>query len=211
MDFLSVDVLALVLFLICLLLSIYFRERARRLNIATGKKIRSEYRHHWVEAIVKRNEQRILTEVLRNNVMVSTALLSSLIISFGFIINAGSGALLHDSDPIAHARIVLIIGLLAYSFFMILLELRTLIYIPIIFGTSEKLIVKYESMKKVEYVAKLLHQSFDHFSNAIRALFFIVALLIWFYNTYAFVAFTLLLTYVMVREDFGGKSEITIF
>ncbi len=210
MEILSFDTLALAFFLICLLLSIYFRERARRMEIVTGKKIRSYYRHNWIENVIKKDNIHFLLETIRNNILVSSGMITALVIAFGFVVGSDVGTSM-NGNFVADARILLSIALLVYSFFMIILEVRTLIYIPIVFGTSEKLIIKYEGMKKVDYLAKLIHEAFDHFFNAIRALFFIVALLIWFYNLYAFVLFTVLISYVMVREDFGTNSKITIF
>lgn len=211
LQIISLDFLALAFFLICVLLSIYFREKARRLDVITGKKIRSHYRHDWAVNVLKNRDTAFMLETVRNNVLVTSGMITALVISFGFVINSGANILAMNGDFALVARTILTISLLAYAFFMILLEARTLVYIPIIFGTSDKLINKHEGMKKVDYLAKLMHEAFDHFSNAIRALVFIMALLVWFYSIYAFIVFTALITYLMVREDFGKKSEIVLF
>lgn len=205
-----IEYFALAFFVICLLLSIYFRKKARRLERESGKKIRSYYRRSWVEFIIKKQNQHLFLETIRNSILVSAALITGLAISFGFVINSTLG--LHSNESfVSNARLFLAIGLMAYAFFINILKIRTLVYLPVILGTDENLIKKYEKMSKIEYLAKLFHDSFDHFSNTIRALFFIVALLAWCYNVYVFIAFTLIITYIMVREDLGSRSEITIF
>ncbi|NYZ77771.1 DUF599 domain-containing protein [Candidatus Micrarchaeota archaeon] len=206
----TVDMLALALFLLCFFISIYSRERARKSETPTGKGIRSKYRKSWVEYILKKGDDRTVVEVVRNSILVSTALMTAVIISFGFVL-AKVPALDVALDVVAGFRILAMMALLAYAFFMLVLEGRTLIYLPVVFGTSEKLIESLDNMKKVDYVAKLLHESFDHFSNAIRALVFIVALLVWFYNVYLFMLFTVILTFAMVHEDYGRRSEIMLF
>ncbi len=201
--------MAYLVFIIALALTIYFRERSRKLEKITGKRIRSIYRKAWVEDILKRDEPGYFFETMRNNIMVSTALLSAIIISFGFVLNAG--IIKTDGEILAIFRIISIIALLGYSLFMIILEIRTLTYIPIISRVPESIIKKYEMMDKVSYMAKLLHESFDYFSNSIRALFYIAPLLIWTYNIYLFIIATLIISYTMYREDYGKESGITIF
>ncbi|MEM3422919.1 MAG: DUF599 family protein [Candidatus Bilamarchaeaceae archaeon] len=204
------DWAALLIFIICIILSIYLRDRARKMGRMTGKKIRSVYRRSWVKEMVAQNSSKILTDVVRNQIMVSTALLSALVISFGFVISLSNLLGLYGS-LLLMIKIALVLILITYAFFMILLETRTLVYVPVAFNVDPVLIKKYEKMEKEDYVAKLLHESFDHFSNAIRAIFFAIAVIAWLYNTYFFIFIVLAFTLVMVREDYGERSEITLF
>ena len=204
-----IDGLAYIIFIIAVAVTIYFRERARKVGAATGKRIRSLYRKAWVEAIIKKGDQPDLINTIRNNITVSVALLSAIIISFGFVINAG--VIKVDGNFFHLVRIVSIISLLGYSLFMILLEIRTLTYIPIVSQVPESLIKKYDNTDKASYMAKLLHESYDYFSNSIRSLFYIAPLMIWFYNVYLFIVLTLIISYAMHSEDFGTKSGITTF
>ena len=138
----TINVLAYFIFLIAVLITIYLRERARKLGVPTGKRIRSVYRKAWVETIIKNSDPQHFIQTIRNNIMVSTALLSAIIISFGFVLNAG--IINTSGDTVSIVRIISIITLLGYSLFMILLEVRTLIYIPIISQVPESIVKKYE-------------------------------------------------------------------
>ncbi|MEM2909346.1 MAG: DUF599 family protein [Candidatus Bilamarchaeaceae archaeon] len=207
----TIDELAAIIFLFCFFASLYLREYARKLEGSiTGKRIRSIYRKSCIETLLKEDKNETLIEILRNGVLISTALMSAIIISFGFVL-AKAPTLESILDFLTMFKIIAIFALLVYAFLMLLLESRTLVYIPIVFNTSEKLIEKYEGTNKVIYVSKLLHESFDHFSNAVRAIIFVVILLTWFYNVYLFITLTIVLSSLMVMEDFGKKSTITMF
>lgn len=208
-DYLIVETLGYLVFLLCFSVATYFRERARKLKKPTGKLIRSIYRKAWVEDALRRDQPTQFIDTIRNNIMISTTLISAIIISFGFVLNAD--VIRVDGNLIDLIRLITIITLIAYAFFMMILEVRTLTYIPIVFQTPETLIKKYDKMDKASYIAKLLHESFDNFSNATRALFYIAPLIIWFYNVHLFIIATLVLTYIMYNEDFGRESGITIF
>lgn len=205
-----IDWIAIFIFLLCIIISIYLRDRARKMNRITGKKIRSLYRKSWIKEMLAKDNPKIVADVIRNQIMVSTALLSAIVISFGFIISL-SNYLNFENNPLLLIKIAFIIVSIVYAFFMILLETRTLVYVPVAFSADATLIKKYENMDKAEYVAKLIHESFDHFSNALRAIFFVIALITWLYNTFFFIFVVLLFTFAMVREDYGAHSDITLF
>ena len=67
--------LAYFIFLIALLLTIYFRDKARKLPKITGKEIRSVYRKAWVESVLKSGDKAQFIQTMRNNISISTALL----------------------------------------------------------------------------------------------------------------------------------------
>ncbi len=205
----TVHGLAYFIFLIALLLTIYFRDKARNLPKATGKEIRSIYRKAWVESVLKGGDNAQFIQTMRNNISISTALLGATIVSFGLILNAG--IVKENGDIFGTIRILSVIALLGYALFMLLLEIRTLTYIPIVSHVPESFIKKYEKTDKASYIAKLLHESFDNFSNAIRSLFYIAPLLIWFYNVHLFIVATMVISYAMYHEDFGTKSGIVLF
>ncbi|MEK6978780.1 MAG: DUF599 family protein [Candidatus Micrarchaeota archaeon] len=207
-DFGSMDSLAFVIFVLAVVFSIYSRTRAEKSKITTGKKIRELYRRSWVDNMLGSKDNGNLLEIVRNSILVSSALITAIVISFGFVV---ANAVIDGFSLISTLRLTAIVSLLLYSLFAIFLEARTLIYIPIVAGASEEVIKQNEKRSKSHYVSMLLDSAFDEFANSMRALFYVVVLLVWFFNTYLFIAATLLITYIMFREDFGTKSRIGVF
>jgi len=171
----------------------------------TARAVRAKYRKSWTINILKKDESGALIDFFRNNITVSSALLGGLVVGFGLVANSMAG----DSGFNVHLEFI--IAILAYAIFYILIEIRTLIYLPVIFGTDAKLIQKHENMGKEDYLGRLLDNAYDDLSNAIRALFYLIALLVFPIDKLLFIAVTLILTYLFVRRDISEKSRIEIF
>lgn len=202
------EILAFAVFVSAVIFSIYSRSRAQKSKTLTGKKIRELYRRSWVDNILGSKDGHMLLETVRNSILVSSALLTAIVISFGFVV---ANAVVDGFSLVSTLRLGAIVSLLLYALFAILLEARTLIYIPIVAGASDGVIKQNEKRPKSHYVCMLLDSAFDEFANTMRALFYVVALLVWFFNTYLFIAATVLITFIMFREDFGTKSRIGVF
>jgi uncharacterized membrane protein len=154
---------------------------------------------------LKKGETGPLIDFFRNNITVSSALLGGLVVGFGLVANSMAGVAGFN------IHLVFIIVILAYAIFNILIQIRTLIYLPVIFGTDAKLIEKHEKMGKESYLGKLLDNAYDDLSNAIRALFYLIALLVFPLHNFLFIGVSLIITYLFVRRDISEKSRIEIF
>ncbi|MFH1221743.1 MAG: DUF599 family protein [Candidatus Micrarchaeota archaeon] len=207
----NIDYVAFAIFVLCIIISFAVREYARRVE-QSGKEIRSKYRGSWIRNMIKNDDKDLLVNEMRNDITVSVALVSAIIIAFGLALgNIASVMSTYQDSAVGLLRVSSIFVLLAFSLFMVLSELRLFLYIPIVFGTDEVLIEKYEKMPKQKYLSKLVHEAFDHFSNSVRGIFFCVVAMIWFYNAYFFIVAVLVLTAIMISEDFGKGGRITIW
>ena len=200
MEFLAdIELLSLAIFALCFIIAAITSSKTFKTG-KTARAVRSKYRRSWAKGILKEKQTGALVDFFRNNITVSSALLGGLVIGFGLVANATFAG----KSPFGDIH-------LSYAIFNILLEVRTLIYLPVIFGTSAELIKKYEGLEKEEYLGRLLDNNYDDFSNAIRALFYLIALLVFPFHKMLFIALTVILTYLFVRRDLSKKSRIEIF
>lgn len=200
----NIEFISLAIFALCFLIAALTSSK-RFKSGRTARAVRSKYRGSWASSIMKKGEMGPLVDFFRNNITVSSALLGGLVIGFGLVANV-----LANSSGF-NIQLIFIIAVMAYAIFNLLLEVRTLIYLPVIFGTSKELIETYEKISKEKYLGKLLDNAYDDFSNAIRALFYLIALLVYSLDTLLFIAVTIILTYLFVRRDISEKSRIEIF
>ena len=206
MDFIAdIDLLSLAIFALCFIIAALTSSKTFKKG-KTARAVRSKYRRSWAKGILKEKQSRALVDFFRNNITVSSALLGGLVIGFGLVATSLTGV-----SPLENIHIVFILAIMTYAIFNILLEVRTLIYLPVIFGTDASLIKKYEGIEKEEYLGRLLDNTYDDFSNAIRALFYLIALLVFSFDRILFILLTLALTYLFVRRDLSLKSRIEIF
>jgi len=202
----NLSIISLTIFALCFLITTLTSGKRFKKG-HTARAVRSEYRKSWAALMIKKDEQRALLDFLRNNITVSTTLLGAFVIGFGLVVNAFAGS----TSVLAGLHLLFIIIVIAYAVFYLLIDVRAMIYIPIIFGADEKLIKTHENISKVEYLAKLLDNSFDDFANVIRSLFYLIALMVFSFDILLFIAVTLLLTFLFVRRDLAEKSRIEIF
>lgn len=200
------ELVSFAIFALCFLITTITSSRTFKRG-HTARAIRSEYRKSWAWAMVDGGEMKVPVDVFRNNLTISTALLGGLVIAFGLVANAFITA----QSVSLSLYLAFIISVMTYALFYLLIEIRTLAYLPIMFGVDSKLIERNEKMKKEEYISRLMDNTYDDFSNAVRALFYLIALLTFSLNSFLFIAATLAITYLFVRRDLSGKSRIEIF
>ena len=137
----TLELLAFAIFVSAVIFSIYSRTRAEKSKIITGKKIRELYRRSWVDNMLGSKDSGLMLETVRNSILVSSALITAIVISFGFVV---ANAVLDGFSLISTLRLTAIVSLLLYALFAIFLEARTLIYIPIVAGASDEVVKQNE-------------------------------------------------------------------
>ena len=176
----------------------------------TSKSLRRAYRKNWVEKILASKSYPEARETIRNLIMTNTAFLSAVLISFGLVLS-GMGGLMRDGEAFVELKMLSISALLLYALFMLISETRVLNYVPILFWVDEEVVKKIQGVEKVDYIAKLMDDAFDHFSSSLRAVFYAVACIFWFFDTLIFMAVIVLLTVIIVASDLDRRIRITIF
>ncbi len=201
-----VPLLSLMVFSLCFSIALVTSSKSFRRS-HSARAVRSEYRRNWVEMMLKEGDVHLVADTLRNNLTVLAALLGGLVVSFGLVLNVFTSM----TTLVSLVHIAFILVMIAFAFFHLLMEVRTMNYIPILFAVDEKVIEKNEKMGKIEYISKLMDNTYDDFSNSINALFYIIALLTFPLSVPVFIFTTLALTYLFVRRDLSPKSRIEIF
>jgi uncharacterized membrane protein len=198
--------LSLAIFVLCFLISTFTSSKTFN-KTHSARAVRSEYRRNWAKETMKNADSDSAVDVFRNSMTVSSAMMGGLVIAFGLVANA----LLSTTDSEASLQFAFILFILTYAIFNILMQIRTLMYLPIILKVPGDIIEKNEKVSKIEYVSKLLDNSYDDFSNAIRSLFYLIVLLAFSLDKLLFIVVTIILTYLFVRRDLSEKSRIEIF
>lgn len=177
----------------------------------TSKSLRRAYRKNWSERILGAKAYPEIREIVRNLIMTNTAFLSAVLISFGLLISGFSVLQQAGGGETVLIKMISISSLLLYALFMLIAESRILNYVPILAWVDAEIISTMQGKDKAEYIAELMDDAFDRFSDSLRAIFFAVICIFWFFNTLAFVLAAVILTIVMVSSDFDKKVRISIF
>lgn len=180
------------------------------LSSRTSKSLRKAYRKIWAEKILAAKAYPEAREIIRNLIMTNYTFLSAVLISFGLILTQFS-TLKDIGGALPEVKILSISTLLVYALFSLISESRILNYVPIVLWVDEEIIEKMQNEDKADYIAQLMDQSFDRFSDSIRAVFFAVICVFWFFNAYAFIMATIILTAIILNSDLERKITITIF
>jgi uncharacterized membrane protein len=228
----NIDLVALIIFLGCVTVSIMARgyaERAKtrkvvspdktlaekypklfvhklRLAEATanlsGKAVREAYRRNWIEHMIANKQYVEMREIARNNLMSSTAIISVLVVVLGFLVSQYWGIKQASVIPNPELKFFTVAALLFYALYMLITQIRTLMYLPIMSWVDEELIKTIEGTEKVDYISRMVEISYDHFSNSNRAIFYAICCSLWFIDPVFFIASSLALTVVYARDDF---------
>ena len=176
----------------------------------TSKSLRKAYRKNWAERILGAKAYPEAREIIRNLIMTNGAILSAVLISFGLLIS-GFTVLQSAGGDSTDIKVISISILLIYALFRLITETRILNYVPILLWVDQEVIAKMQNEDKAEYIAKLMDDAFDCFSDSLRAIFYAVICIFWFFNTTVFIFATLALTLIIVSSDFDRTIKISIF
>jgi hypothetical protein len=176
----------------------------------SAKSLRKAYRKNWAERILGAKAYPEAREIIRNMIMTNTAVLSAVLISFGLLLS-GFSVLEASGGPYSALKMVSISTLLIYSLFMLISESRILNYIPILIWVDKEIISTMQKQDKTDYLAGLMDDAFDRFSDSLRAIFYAVVCIFWFFYTPAFIFATIVLTLIIVASDLDRSLRITIF
>src|SRR5208283_5915442 len=156
----------------------------------SAKSLRRAYRKNWAERILAAKAYSEAREIVRNLIMTNGALLSAVLISFGLLLS-GFSVLSNAGGEFAALKMVSISALLVYSLFMLISECRILNYIPILLWVDDEVISTMQHDDKANYLASLMDDVYDRFSDSLRAIFYAVVCIFWFFYTPAFMVGTI--------------------
>jgi len=174
----------------------------------------------WVRRMVKSEETIVAVQTMRNLIMSTTFISSSLLVLLGLLIRIpgnGLGELINltatSTEIIAQYKLLLLISALVFSLIMFLLSLRQMVRFTVLIGIpieeiethGSKPIENNEKENKTCTIdAKALRtdvflKAMNRFTYGMRGVFFAIAIILWFINVYAFIVATVILTLLLIR------------
>lgn len=216
-----INLSALIIFLICIgIYAVKLRigmkkpETAKRglLNVFYGL---------WVNRMIDSEETIVAVQTMRNLIMATTFISSSILVLLGLLIRIpgnGLGELINlsatSTEIIAQYKLLLLISAVVFSLIMFLLSLRQMVRFTVLIGIPLKEIeahgtrhVENDNKDKKECKAidaKALRtdvflKAMNRFTYGMRGIFFAIVIILWFINVYAFIGGTIILTILLIR------------
>lgn len=211
------DWIGLILFLSGLLgyrffLALMLRHRPETLFL--GKL--QQYRTAWIDSHLGSENNIVVVQTLRNTIMSASFLASTTVIlimgAFNLLHTIKSSgqpaealAITGSAEPdVAVFMILLIIIILSYSFFNFTWYIREVNYMTFILNIPKEQLDTIEGGDSTRHVANMFLTSGIYFSLGMRGYYFLVPVLLWFFNPLLMIAATLVILYLMLRRDLAG-------
>ena len=182
------------------------------------------YRRDWVEGVIKTRNYIMAVQAVRNLIMTTTFLASSMLLVMAFIFNyiitgrlerdtqervsqgAAGNETVTVNEPlfrIEHGelfgfKVYLLLGLFVFAFLSFLLAIRLLNQFSILIGVSPELIGQVEGIEPADYLAHILNKAASRHTYGLRAAYFAIPAGAWLFSTEAFVALTVGIWFMLV-------------
>jgi hypothetical protein len=201
------NLVAFLIFITCYF-SVYVVGALFKKKEKTSKSIREAYRASFVETLLlEKGNFAPLQSLLQNNIAITGATLTGVIVMAGLLFDHMI-TVETEIDILRSAAMLILLGHILLS---LLAMIRTMMYIPVVFGTDSKIIKDTQGMRKHDYLTKLFSTSYMLFSNAMRDVFYLFALFIWSINIYIFMVIVFVITFVIIREGTEKRARVTVF
>ena len=216
------DICAFVVFALCWSAYIIFIDLSRWSNRTLATSV-NMYRMRWMKRLVDR-ENRVADTTLTTNLMRSVSFLAStsililggLFALFGtidqsYLILKQLPFATNSSKLLFEIKILILSLIFVYAFFQFTWSFRQFNYFNILFGAAPDF-NESEQVKRlwVKRAARLLDLAGHSFGSGLRAYYFALAMLAWFFSTTAFIIATLLVVAVQYRREFHSKTYKTL-
>lgn len=173
----------------------------------------------WVERVVDERETIIAVQTMRNLIMTTTFLSSSMLLLLGLLIRIpenGFDELLYFSatstEIIAQIKLLLFVAVIIFSIIMFLLSLRQMVRFSILIGIPNDSLKKITIHEKNSTNESCVEEQIDpealrkdvflramnRFTFGIRAVFYGITIILWFISVYAFIIGTISLTAFLI-------------
>ncbi len=175
-----------------------------------------QYRTAWIDSHLGSENNIVVVQTLRNTIMSASFLASTTVIlimgAFNLLHTIKSSgqpaealAITGSTEPdVAVFMILLIIIILSYSFFNFTWYIREVNYMTFILNIPKDQLDAIEGGDSTQHVANMFLTSGIYFSLGMRGYYFLVPVLLWFFNPLLMIAATLVILYLMLRRDLAG-------
>jgi uncharacterized membrane protein len=172
----------------------------------------------WVRRMMDTRDTIIAIQTMRNLIMTTTFLSSSMLLLLGLIIRIPENGLdeifylsATSTEIIAQLKLLLFVAVIIFSIIMFLLSLRQMVRFSILIGIPNESFdivsihdISSNDKKTDEHVnAEVLRRdvflrAMNRFTFGIRAVFYGITIILWFLSVYAFIIGTLSLTAFLI-------------
>lgn len=212
----AIDLIAFVTFMVCLpgyhMVAGYVDARRPSLMSLVRK-----FRHRWIARMAER-ESHIADATLLGNLLRGALFFASttVFILGGLVALLGTApqvaALMAqlpfsttDEAEVAEVKAIILILVFVYAFFKFTWSAWQYNVLSILVGAMPSRGQDDASrLRYVEAAGRVAALAGESYNNGVRAYYFAIPLMAWFANTYAFLAATLVVTFVLYRREFAS-------
>lgn len=176
-----------------------FMLKKRRERLFLGKL--QQYRTAWIEEHSGSVDSLVVIQSLRNTIMSASFLASTAII---IIIGTLNILLTQDVQGKETLKILLLIILLTYTFFNFTWYIREVNYMSFILNIPKEKLEAIEGKDSTAKISQMFLASGIYFSLGMRGYYFLVPILMWFFNPLLMVCATGLILYILLVRDLAA-------
>ncbi len=172
----------------------------------------------WVKRMIDTRDTIIAIQTMRNLIMATTFLSSSMLLLLGLLIRIPENGLdeifylsATSTEIIAQLKLLLFVAVIIFSIIMFLLSLRHMVRFSILVGIPNESFdiisihdINSDNKSENDHInAEVLRRdvflrAMNRFTFGIRAVFYGVVIILWFISVYAFIAGTISLTAFLI-------------
>lgn len=178
----------------------------------------------WVERAIDQKDTIIAVQTMRNLIMATTFLSSSMLLLLGLLLRIPENGLdelfmfsATSTELIAQYKLLLFVAVIVFSILMFLLSLRQMVRFSILVGIPKESFERIHSLQltdekeeennhhKIDAEAlrkEVFIRAMNRFTFGIRAVFYAMTIILWFVSVYAFIIGTVSLTaFLILLQD----------
>jgi uncharacterized membrane protein len=181
---------------------VFIRHRSRRDPFYTVQSTNERVRTQWVEGVMGQNKDILGVQTLRNSTMASTFLASTSVVLVIGVLNvvAKGDALASASGP----KFLLILLDLFVAFFGFAMSIRLYNHVGYMIGMPA---AKEGGSLSPALVARHLNRAATYYHTGMRAFYFLIPLIFWFFGPWALVAASAGLIVLLFSHDRAPRDD----
>jgi uncharacterized membrane protein len=214
---------AFIIFFICIIIYSFKLVYGMKKPGTAKRGLLNIFYEHWVKRVLDQKETIIAVQTMRNLIMATTFLSSSMLLLLGLLIRIPSNGLdeliqlsATSTELIAQYKLLLFVAIIIFAIIMFLLSLRQMVRFSILIGipitSIESITSNHINIKKFKQRDSIIDaealrvdvflRAMNRFTFGIRAVFYGITTILWFVSVYAFIIGTISLTaFLILYQD----------
>jgi uncharacterized membrane protein len=212
-----IDLFVLLWFIACWVGYTYFAERKSRTSASLVAAMRL-YRREWFQHVLQ-HENRIADIAAFSSLLTGATFFASTAI----LILGGLFAMLGTTDRIidvvallplarpetellSRIKIILMIGVFVYTFFKFTWSIRQYQFCTVLIGAAPHAKTSNEHDDYIDTMTQVASHAAEDFNQGLRAFYFAIAAIAWFFHPWLSVASSALVVYVLHQREFQSRT-----